>query len=80
MDIATLIGIVGGIIIVGWSIVSGAGSDVMSFVDLPSILLVFGGMMAATFIATPLKSVLGLGAIVKKAFLQKLPSLAAMAS
>jgi len=74
MDIATLIGIVGGVIVVGWSIVSGAGNDVMSFVDLPSVLLVLGGMMAATFIATPLKSVLGLGAIVKKAFLQKLPS------
>lgn len=74
MDISTLIGIVGGVVIVGWAVVSGAGNDVMSFVDLPSVYLVLGGTMAATFIAFPLKSVLGLGGIVKKAFLQKLTS------
>jgi chemotaxis protein MotA len=74
MDIATLIGLVAGIVLIVWSIVSGAGDKVGAFLDTPSVAMVIGGTAAATFISFPLKSVLSVGKVVKNAFLHKAQS------
>ncbi len=48
MDIGTLIGLVSGIAIIGAAIV--VGGDIGNFINLPGLLIVLGGTMAATFI------------------------------
>ena len=53
MDFATIIGLIGGIILISVAIT--AGSDAMLFVNAPSIMIVIGGTMAATLIKFPLK-------------------------
>lgn len=57
MDYATIVGIVVGLIVVGMAIV--LGGSVNTFVNIPSLLIVIGGGMAATLIRFPLKSVVG---------------------
>ncbi|WP_417790043.1 MotA/TolQ/ExbB proton channel family protein [Terasakiella pusilla] len=53
MDLATLIGIVLGLVIIVASIMM--GGDIGSFVNIPSIAVVFGGTAAATLVKFPLK-------------------------
>ena len=53
MDFATIIGLIGGIVLIGVAIAS--GSDAMLFVSIPSIMVVLGGTIAATLIKFPLK-------------------------
>lgn len=70
MDIATILGLLGGIGIVVYAILSGGTLD--TFVNVPSMLIVFGGGFSATVMRFPLKNVfsaLGLGA--KIAFTHK---------
>lgn len=55
MDIATIAGIVAGSAIVFAAIF--VGGDIITFVNLPSFLIVIGGGMAATFIRFPLAGV-----------------------
>ena len=55
MDIATIAGIVGGIVVVGIAIF--LGGNVSGFVDIPSVFIVIGGTIAATFIRYPLTKV-----------------------
>ena len=71
MDISTLVGLLVGLALIGWAIVSGAGDKVAAFVDVPSVVLVIGGTIAATLICYPLKSVLGVGKVIKNAFFYK---------
>lgn len=52
MDLATLIGIIAGIALVGSAMVMGGGLG--GFIDVPSMLIVFGGTIAATLINFPL--------------------------
>ncbi len=57
MDLATIIGIV-----VGFTVVLGAifaGGEFMTFVNVPSILIVLGGSIATTILRFPLNGVLG---------------------
>jgi chemotaxis protein MotA len=69
MDIATIVGIVAGVILV-FSAIAAGGNFVM-FVHVPSMLIVFGGTIAATLINFPLGEVLGVIKTVKNAFLHK---------
>lgn len=55
MDLATLIGIVGAFAVVGYAIAMGGSFGI--FVDIPSILIVFGGGIMATLIRFSLKGV-----------------------
>ncbi|MCB1476530.1 MAG: MotA/TolQ/ExbB proton channel family protein [Rhodobiaceae bacterium] len=55
MDIATIAGIISGIIIVGIAIF--LGGNFGGFVDIPSVFIVVGGTIAATFIRFPLTHV-----------------------
>lgn len=55
MDIATILGIVGGIAVVIAAIF--VGGDFATFFDVPAIFIVIGGTVAATFIRFPLAKV-----------------------
>lgn len=54
MDFATIIGLIGGIGIVLYAILSGGSLD--TFVNVPSMLIVFGGGFAATIMRFPLSN------------------------
>ncbi len=56
MDLATLIGIIAGVALVGSAMAMGGGLG--GFIDIPSILIVVGGTCAATLINFPLKQFL----------------------
>lgn len=55
MDIATLLGLIFGIAVVTFAVLS--GSDLWLFLNLPGFLIVVGGTFAATLIKFPLSSV-----------------------
>lgn len=57
MDLATLIGILAGFGIIVAAIM--VGGELGTFVDVPSVLIVFGGGMAATLIRFPLSGIIG---------------------
>ena len=70
MDIATLVGIVSGFGLVIVSIMMGGGLGM--FINVPSMMITFGGTIAATLINFPIGNVLGVFGIVKKCFLNKM--------
>ncbi len=66
MDIGTIGGIVVGFALIIWAIIAG-GSPIGSFFDAGSIIIVFGGTFAATFVSFPMNRVTGLGKVLSKA-------------
>lgn len=66
MDIATILGVIVGIGFVTWGIMT--DGSIADFWDFASILIVFGGTIAATLVAYPLGSVLEAVKIAGKAF------------
>lgn len=72
MDIATIIGLLFGFALIIGSIA--IGGAVTPFIDIPSIMITIGGSIAALLINFPLAKVLGVFSVVKKAFLNSLPS------
>lgn len=71
MDLATLIGITSGVILVVFAI-SSSGS-LRLFISYPSMLIVLGGTLAATLINYPLSDILGVLGVIRKAFFHKAP-------
>ena len=71
MDIATIIGILAGIALIILTIVQQGNPAV--FLDVGSIMIVFGGTISATLINFPLKEILSVIGVVKNAFLHKAP-------
>jgi chemotaxis protein MotA len=69
MDIATLVGIVVGIALISYAILLGGNFGL--FIDLPSVMIVFGGTAAATLINFPLKQVLSVMKVVQKLIMAK---------
>lgn len=69
MDLATIVGIVLSFGLVAGAIVTG-GSP-MVFINVPSMLIVFGGTIGATLVNYPLKNVLGVIGVVKNTFFAK---------
>ena len=67
MDIATVIGIIAGVTLVLMAIIS----NIMLFINFPSMLIVVGGTVGATLMNFPLGDVLGVFKTVKNAFLHK---------
>jgi len=69
MDLATLIGLVGIALVLVGAIVT--GGDVGLFINIPSLIIVVGGTMAATVIRVSLKQFLGSFKVGLKAVLHK---------
>lgn len=69
MDIATVIGFIAGISLTLVSILLGGSLSI--FIDIPSIVLVFGGTIATTLINYPLSDVMGVFTTAKNSFIQK---------
>ncbi len=65
VDIATLIGVIGAIALIVWSIAMGGGSLIVFF-NVPSIVVVLGGTIMALLANFPLPKVVGMIAVVKK--------------
>jgi len=66
MDLATVIGL-----LVGFGLILSAlvlGGAPLAFVDIPSILIVVGGVIAVTFIMFPMRTVIGSIQVAIKAF------------
>ncbi len=72
MDIATIIGILLGFIVIISAIVAGGGWQM--FIHVPSMAITIGGMLCATLIHFSLSQFLGIFSIVKKTIFAKVPS------
>ena len=72
MDIATIIGVLFGLVVVIGSIIAGGGA--MAFIHIPSLAITMGGMLCATMIHFSLPQFLGIFSIVKKTIVTKIPS------
>lgn len=70
MDLATIIGVVSGISLIVASILLGSGLGL--FFNVPSIMIVGGGTLAATLIAYPLNEFLSVIGLFLKVFIFKL--------
>jgi chemotaxis protein MotA len=70
MDIATIIGIVSGTVLIFGAIV--VGGSLTTFINIPSALVVVGGTVAVTFMRFKMADVIGSISVALKAFLFKL--------
>ncbi len=69
MDLTTVIGITGGIIMVLLSVfVRGGGSAIIGFINIPSVMITFGGTFAAILVNYPFEEVIKAVKIVQKVF------------
>ncbi|QDV75256.1 motility protein A [Botrimarina mediterranea] len=73
MDIATVVGTILSILLIVGSIIVGGGSF-MAFIDIPSILVVIGGSIAAALISFPLPNFLGVFGVTMKCVFWKVDS------
>ena len=69
MDIATIIGLLSGAILILWAVMG--KSDLGAFIDGGSVAIVLGGATSAALIGFPLKQLLGVSKVVKNCFLTK---------
>ncbi|MHC4144040.1 MAG: motility protein A [Planctomycetota bacterium] len=72
MDIATIVGVILGFLVVVSAIVVGGGWQ--SFVHIPSLAITIGGMLCATLIHFSLPQFLGIFSVVKKTIVTKISS------
>jgi len=73
MDIATIVGICLGLFLIIGSILM--ASSLAIFIHVPSLMITFGGTIAATLINYPLAKVLGVFKVAKNVVLFKLPEI-----
>ncbi len=66
MDIGTIGGLVLGLGLIFWGIIMG-GVGVGAYIDPPSIVIVIGGTLAASFVAIPMSQMLSIGKVIGKA-------------
>jgi len=71
MDLATIIGVTLGFIVIGWAMLLGGSWRI--FWDLPSVAITIGGMLCATLIHFSLPQFLGIFSVVKKTIFTKIP-------
>ncbi len=71
MDLATLIGLVGSFGLIIGAIAVGGGLG--GFIDIPSVIVVVGGVFAVTFVMFPMKTVLGSIKVGMKTFFASSP-------
>lgn len=70
MDIASIIGLLLAVGLILGSIATGS-APFSAFIDVPSVLVVIGGSIGASFICFPLKSILSVPMVAKKVFLNR---------
>jgi chemotaxis protein MotA len=70
MDIATVIGIVFGLVVIIGTMLYEGGLSV--FINIPAFAIVFGGMTCATMIHFSMKQFLGIFSVIKKTLFHKL--------
>ena len=70
MDIATVIGIAGGTILIGLAIVT--GGNVLIFINIPGLFIVVGGTIATCFIKFTMSDVINSVRVAMKAFTVKI--------
>ncbi len=72
MDLTTVIGITGGLILVLFSVfVRGGGSALAGFISIPSIMITFGGTFAAILVNYPFVQVVKALEVVRKVFTEQ---------
>ena len=76
MDLATIIGLISGSILIASAVILG-GSPLV-FINIPSVLIVLGGTIAVTFIKFKMTDVIGSIGVAMKAFLVKMSDPEAM--
>lgn len=67
MDIATIIGLVGGVAAIIMSVITSGGS-LMGIIDIPSVFMTIGGSICAILIVSPMKDVLHTFKVLGKVF------------
>ena len=67
MDIATIIGLVGGVAAIIMSVITSGGS-LMGIIDIPSVFMTIGGSFCAILIVSPMKDVLHTFKVLGKVF------------
>jgi chemotaxis protein MotA len=68
MDIMTIFGIIAGLVLCGYGIILSAGvSGLVAFVNIPSLLITFGGSFASLMVNYPLKRVINFAKVLNKA-------------
>ncbi|WP_035172010.1 motility protein A [Caldanaerobius polysaccharolyticus] len=70
MDIASLIGLIAGFVVVIWSIYLNGSID--TFIDIPSVLITIGGSICSTLLSCPMSNIARAFRSAKKVFFQKL--------
>lgn len=68
MDLATLIGLLSGVFLIGWSLIIGGSPQ--TYYDFASILITLGGTFAATLISFPLSDLKKIPVLIRIAFQQ----------
>jgi chemotaxis protein MotA len=71
MDLASVIGLVVGVLLLTGSVLLVNGASLGAFFDGPSLLMVLGGSLAAVMISMPLRNVLNLGRVCKQVFVNR---------
>lgn len=56
------------------------GGELTPFVDIPALLITFGGTIASVFIAFPLSRILGVFSVIAKCFVTRLPEIPSVIS
>jgi len=69
MDLATLIGVIASFGLIVLAILSGDGAT--TFLNVPSIIIVFGGTIGVTLVCFPLKTVLSVMSVLRKTLFHK---------
>ena len=67
MDIATIIGFIGGAALIVMSVLTSGGS-LMGIIDIPSVFMTIGGSYMAIFIMAPISKAVGVFKIIGKSF------------
>jgi chemotaxis protein MotA len=70
MDLATVIGLISGTIFIAMAVILGGSASI--FINVPSMLIVFGGTLATTFIKFNMADVFGSMSVAMQAFLVKM--------
>lgn len=68
MDFSTVLGFIAGLSLIIISIILGEGGGLALYMDTHGLMIVLGGVMAATFVSYPMNEVIGVFKIVGKVF------------